>query len=256
MRTNMAPAWRRTKDFLRAGTEFVWPSRSIISGNRHGTTGALSPDEWAGLSFLGATVCNRCGLPQDLDLGEDTLCAACLARPPRWNRARAALVYDETSRRPILELKHAGRRDGLKVMGNWMVHAGRDLVADTDLIVPVPLHYRRLVARGYNQAGWLAAAVARQTGTAMHPAVIRRMRATRTQGGLNPRERRRNVAGAFAVPARKHELVTEKHILLVDDVLTTGATLGGCARALLKAGAASVDVLVLARVVRARDVTI
>lgn len=256
MRTDMAPAWRRAKDFLRAGTEFVWPSRSIMSGTRHGTPGALSPDEWAGLSFIGSTVCYRCGLPQDLDLGEDTLCAACLARPPRWHRARAALVYDDTSRRPILELKHSGRRDGLRVMGNWMSEAGRELLAETDLIIPVPLHYRRLVTRGYNQAGWLAAAVARQTGKPMHPAMIRRLRATRSQGGLNSRERRRNVAGAFAVPDRKRRHVDSRNILLVDDVLTTGATLGGCTRALLKAGAASVDVLVLARVVRARDVTI
>ena len=252
----MAPAWRRAKGFLRAGAEFVWPSRSLVSGERSGIAGALSPDEWAALTFLGRVVCQRCGLPQDLDLGEETLCAACLARPPHWRRARAALVYDEASRRPILELKHAGRRDGLKVMGNWMTEAGRDLIAGAELIVPVPLHYRRLVKRGYNQAGWLAAAISRQSGVAMHPAILRRTRPTRTQGGLNTRERRRNVAGAFAVPPRMGGRVDGRHVLLVDDVLTTGATLNGCARALKRAGAASVDVLVLARVVRPRDVTI
>lgn len=252
----MAPAWRRAKGFLRAGTEFIWPSRSMVSGAPSTAKGTVSPEEWTALSFLHGTVCRRCGLPQEMDLGEETVCAACVARPPRWQAARAALVYDEASRRPVLELKRAGRRDGLGVMANWMVQAGRDLLARNDLIVPVPLHYRRLASRGYNQAGWLASAVSRQSGLPMRPAILKRVRSTPTQGGLNPRARRRNVAGAFSVSPARAGHVAGNRVLLIDDVLTTGATVNGCTRALLKAGAASVDVLVLARVVRERDVTI
>ena len=252
----MAPVWRRAKGISRVSAEFIWPTRSLVSGTRDRVQGAFSAHEWGALTFLGTVVCRRCGLPQELDLGEETICGACLARPPRWQAARAALVYDDASRRPVLDLKRAGRRDGLAIMANWMVQAGPDLVARAELIVPVPLHYRRLAARGYNQAAWLAAAVSRRTGVAMHPALLKRVRATPSQGGLNARARRRNVAGAFVVPDRSAHRLAGKTVLLVDDVLTTGATLNGCTRALLKAGAASVDILVLARVVRARDVTI
>ena len=201
-------------------------------------------------------VCNRCGLPMEVDLGEENECAACIAKPPRWQRARAALVYDEASRRLVLDLKYAGRRDGLAVMATWMVQAGAELIEDADVLVPVPLHYRRLVSRGYNQSGWLAGAVSKRTGVPMRVDILRRTRATRSQGGLSARARRRNVAGAFDVRKGKAEALEGRNVLLVDDVLTTGATLAGCTRALKKAGVARVDVLVLARVVRGRDVSI
>ncbi|MEM0986203.1 MAG: ComF family protein [Pseudomonadota bacterium] len=192
----------------------------------------------------------------EIDLGETVTCAACTAKPPLWNRARAALAYDDGSRRIVLDLKRAGRRDGLKLIASWMTQAGRDLLDDTDLIIPVPLHYTRLVQRGYNQAGWLAQGVGRASGVPVRVAALKRTRATPSQGFLTSRQRRKNVSGAFAVRKRYQTLVSGARIVLIDDVLTTGATLKSCVRALKSAGAASVDVLVLCRVVRERDVTI
>lgn len=235
--------------------EWIWPQRSIVSGARGGGDGAVSAVDWARLTFIEAPVCDRCGVPLGHSEAAD-ICAPCTARPPRWSRARAALIYDEASRRPVLDLKRAGRRDGLRTMGAWMARAGKPLIAEADLIVPVPLHYRRLASRGFNQSGWLSAELSRQTDTPACQDALRRTRATPTQAGLASRARRRNVAGAFDVRASRQTKVAGKRIVLVDDVLTTGATLSACTRALRKAGAAQVDVLVLARVVRDEDVTI
>ncbi|MFN7055292.1 ComF family protein, partial [Hyphomonas sp.] len=184
------------------------------------------------------------------------VCAACTARPPRWDRARAALEYDDVSRIPVLDLKHAGRRDHLDLLAGWMRQAGEAVLADADLLVPVPLHYTRLVMRGYNQSAWLAQAVGRQAGLAVSVDALVRTRRTPSQAGLSARARRRNVTGAFAVRRSRAGRIRGAHVVLVDDVLTTGATLGACTRALKQAGARQISVLVLARVVRATDVTI
>lgn len=252
----MARAVILAKSAIRAGADLVWPQRSLISHDRHGGSGALSPEEFAALRFITPPVCRRCSLPVEIDLGPETICAACSARPPSWQEARAALEYDAVSRRPILDLKRAGRRDGLKVMGAWMAAAGADLIETAEVCVPVPLHYRRLAARGYNQAAWLAQAACRGRGLPVCVDALKRTRHTPTQGGLSARARRRNMAGAFAVRRSRRARIDGRCVLLVDDVLTTGATLAACSRALLAAGAARVDVLVLARVVRGRDLTI
>ncbi len=217
-------------------------------------SGALSPEEFAALHFITGTLCFRCGVPLG---GDDTLlgadgpsCAACLVHPPRFARARAALVYDEAARRPVLDLKRAGRRDGLVTLAGWMQMAGRDLLEEADLIVPVPLHYTRLVMRGFNQSAWLASALAKSSGTPVSVDALKRIRRTQSQAGLDPKARRRNVAGAFEVRTSRLDKIKGRRIVLVDDVFTTGATVTGCARALRKAGAAHIDVLVLARVVR------
>ncbi len=234
--------------------ELIWPGRSLVSGELTG--GPLSPADWARLVFITGPVCNRCGAPQSIDLGPEAVCAACTARPPAWDRARAALVYDAVSRRPILALKRAGRRDGLAAMGRWMALAAGPILREADLLTPVPLHYRRLAARGYNQAGWLAASLGRAANVKVGQDALRRVKATPSQGGLSARARRRNVAGAFEVRASRAALVRGRRVVLVDDVLTTGATLGACARALRAAGAEAVDAVVLARVVREADPTI
>ncbi len=255
-RAGTAPTRRLAARSLQGCADLLWPGRSLLSPARGAGGGLLPAEDWVRLSLLSPPWCERCGLPLAIDLGEPETCAACLARPPAWGRARAALAYNEASRKIVLDIKRAGRRDGLALVAGWMRRAGHELLADADLIVPVPLHYRRLVQRGYNQAGWLAQAVGRPSGVPVKVAALRRIRATPSQGGLDPRARRRNVAGAFAARPRYASLIESRRILLVDDVLTTGATLGGCVRALKKAGASAVDVLVLARVVRERDITI
>ncbi|MEM7663368.1 MAG: ComF family protein [Pseudomonadota bacterium] len=237
-----------------AVSQFIWPKRSLISNTP--SVGALTPHDFKALSFITGAICPKCGTPQAFDLGDGEVCAACHARPVPWSRARAALEYDDVSRQPILAMKRGGRRDGLELMATWMAVAGAELVEQADLIVPVPLHYRRLISRGYNQAGWLAAALGRRTGKPVRHSVLKRTRTTPSQAGRSARDRYRNVRGAFAVRPRHHKSTSGKRILLIDDVLTTGATAAAAARALNKAGAADVSVLVLARVVRDEDVTI
>jgi len=213
--------------------------------------GAVCPACWAKLSFLGAPLCRRCGLPFPHDIGAEAECAACIADPPPWRRARAVLAYDESSRGLILGFKHADRLHGAPAFGRWLARAGADLVAEADLIVPVPLHWLRLALRRYNQAALLAAALGRVAGRPHIPDLLKRVKRTPSQGRLGRAERQKNVAGAFRVRPRHLARLAGAHVLLVDDVLTTGATARAAAKALLAAGAASVDVVALARVVRA-----
>ena len=210
---------------------------------------------WGAIQFLDGPLCLCCGIPFDVALGADTLCAACLAHPPAFDRARAILRYDETSRAPILALKHADRLDLVPDFALWLERAGRGLIEASDLIVPVPLHPLRLWRRRYNQAAELSRALARRSGLALDTTALIRSRPTPSQGAMvSAKARRRNVLGAFRV--RQPGRVTGRNILLVDDVLTTGATADAASRALKRAGAAKVQILALARVVRAAEMPI
>jgi ComF family protein len=216
--------------------------------------GALCAVCWQGFSFVAPPHCARCAYPFAEDLGEGTLCGGCLARPPRYRRARAALVYDDKSRRLVLPFKHGDRTDIARACGGWMARAGAELLADADLVAPVPLHWRRLLTRRYNQAQLLARIVVREAApgsrTRLAPDLLRRRRWTGSQTGLHAKERRSNVRQAFDIHPRWLATVAGKSVLLVDDVLTTGATVEACARVLQRGGARHVDVLTLARVVR------
>jgi ComF family protein len=256
MAGDMEQQTSRSKAFLRSTADFLWPPRSLVSRERGIGKGPLAPQEFSQIHFLSGAVCDRCGAPLGAEVSEGAVCAVCIARPPRWDRARAAFVYEAASRRLVLDLKRSGRRDGLVTFAGWMAQAGARLLAEADLIVPVPLHYARLATRGFNQSAWLASALSRRSGVPLAVDALKRTRRTPTQGGLSARARRRNVAGAFAVRPSRAGLVHGKRIVLIDDVLTTGATLSACTRALKRAGARQVDVLVLARVVRETDVTI
>lgn len=229
--------------------DLILPPRCLACAAPVDRQGGLCGHCWAGLSFITTPCCARCGLPFTHDLGRDAMCAACAAAEPAFTRARAALVYDDASRPLILAFKHADRTRSAGPFGAWMARAGVELLADADLIVPVPLHRRRLAHRLYNQSALLAQAIARASGVAWDPLVLARRRATPSQAGLGRLGRARNVAGAFAVRPGRRGAVAGRRLVLVDDVLTTGATVDACARALLRAGASRVDVLTLARVV-------
>ena len=210
---------------------------------------------WSAITFLDGPGCTCCGLPFAVALDGDTLCAGCLAKPPAFDKARAILSYDDHSRRAILALKHADRLDLIPGFSRWLGRTGRTLLEECDLIVPVPLHRIRLWRRRYNQAAELARRLAGDWHRNYEPSILVRSRATKSQGVVTgAKARRRNVLGAFKVPDPRK--VAGKRVLLLDDVLTTGATAEACARALKRAGAEQVHVLVLARVVKASDVPI
>ena len=223
----------------------VFPPQAL-DGSADMAAGGLPAAAWNRIHFLDGPVCDGCGAPFDFDPG--ARCAACLAKPRAFDRARAACLYDETSRDPILKLKHADRLDVAPLMVRWLSRAARDLLDEADAIAPVPLHPMRLLSRRYNQAAEIARPLARLSGLTYLPDALVRRRATGTQGGKSGSGRRRNVAGAFEVPASRARQVEGLRILLIDDVMTTGATAEGCARALKAAGAAAVDLAVVARV--------
>ena len=212
--------------------------------------GALCVACWPGFSFIAAPHCACCGVPFAEDLGPAAQCGTCLGRPPRFRRARAALVYDDKSKRLVLPFKHGDRTDMARAYGRWMARAAGELLAEAELIAPVPLHWRRLFTRRYNQALLLARGVARDSKLRIIPDLLRRARWTGSQAGLKADERRKNVRRAFELHPRWTEVVKDKAVLLVDDVLTTGATAEACTVTLQRAGARHVDVLTLARVVR------
>lgn len=211
--------------------------------------GALCPTCWEAISFVDHPLCSCCGLPFDIDPGPQALCGGCLREPPSFRRARAVFRYDDHGKHLILRFKHGDRLDMAPTFGRWLARAGAELLADADVVVPVPLHWTRLFSRRYNQAALLALAVAKQGQVPAIPDALRRRRRTPSQGTLGRTQRQRNVRKAFAV--HDERLVAGRSVLLVDDVLTTGATVGECTRVLLSAGATAVDVLTLARVVRA-----
>jgi ComF family protein len=228
----------------------VLPARCLGCGALVDRQGSLCPSCWSGIDFLGAPLCACCGMPFEQNVGEGALCGGCIGRPPKFARARAVFRYDDSSRRLVLGFKHGDRLHGAPAYGKWMARAGAALLADASMIAPVPLHWTRLFRRRYNQSALLAAVLARESGVPLVPDLLIRRRRTPPQGRLSAVERRRNMRGAFALNKRFAKRVGGRRVLLVDDVFTTGATVGACARVLLAAGAAGVDVITLARVVR------
>ena len=204
---------------------------------------------WAKLSFIAPPFCPRLGIPFVYDPGPDMLSMEAIANPPAYARARAAVRYDDVARTLVHALKYQDRTDLAPSMGRWMARAGRELLNEADALIPVPLHWRRGWSRRYNQSGALARIIEQQTGVAVAAEALRRIRPTEQQIGLSRPQRASNVQGAFKVAPDRQHLIAGRRVVLIDDVLTSGATVDACARALLRAKAAAVDVLVFARVV-------
>lgn len=204
---------------------------------------------WAKLSFIEPPYCPRLGIPFVYDPGPELLSMEAIANPPAYARARAAVRYDDVARSLVHALKYQDRTDLAPTMGRWMARAGRELLKEADVLIPVPLHWRRGWSRRYNQSGALARVIERHSGVRLASEALRRVRRTEQQIGLSRTQRASNVQGAFKVAPERNGDVAGRRVILIDDVLTSGATIDACARALLRAKAASVDVLVFARVV-------
>lgn len=228
----------------------------VAHDSREATAAAgLSTDAWSRVSFLEVPVCDGCGAAFEFDGGDfaSDRCAACLSHPYVFQRARAACVYDEASRGLILKFKHGDQQQFAGLFARWIGRAASDLIVDADAVAPVPLHPMRLLSRRFNQAAEIARPLAKQAGLDYLPDALIRAQPTDTQGGKSMRGRRLNVARAFAVTEAGRRRIKGRRALLVDDVLTTGATGEACARALMEAGARAVDLAVIARVRTARE---
>ncbi len=213
--------------------------------------GGLCGECWSRLSFIAPPYCERLGIPFAYDPGPGILSMEAIADPPAYRLARAAVRFDDVARDLVHAFKYGDRMDLAPPLGRWMATAGRGLLAEADALVPVPLHWRRLWARRFNQSAALAQAIAKASRVPVATDLLKRVKSTAQQVGLSHAERARNVQGAFRVPEAERARVAGRRFVLVDDVLTSGATVDACARALLRAKASHVDVLVFARVVNA-----
>jgi len=233
---------------LGAGVALLYPPVCMACKAATDSSDTLCPACWGAMRFIAQPLCDRLGTPFPVDYGGALLSPAAIADPPVFARARAVALYDGPARELVRRLKFNDRLELAKGMGRLMAVAGHDLLADCAVIVPVPLHWTRAWARRCNQATELSRVIAGQTGLALAPGLLRRVRRTHTQVGLTRAQRRDNLQGAFKLSGEAPLALAGRRVLLVDDVLTTGATCNAAARVLLRGGAAAVDVLTFARV--------
>lgn len=244
---------------LHGVSNLIWPPVCANCGQRIDEANHLCGYCWRSMHWVDKPYCPISGLPYAFDVGEEIISPSVIVDPPSYDRARAVALYDDTARALVHKLKYYDRTDLARSMGQWMVRAGLEFFEENPdklVVVPVPLHRRRLVGRRYNQAGLLAREIAKQQNVPyLHDCLLRR-RATRQQVGLSESERAANVRGAFQVPLPLKSKIAGKTVILVDDVMTTGATMQACARVLRRAGAAQIFVIVFARVVEPGQMTI
>jgi ComF family protein len=247
-RDRAVAAARRAGD---AVTGLLYPPACLACPVLTGAPGGLCPACWQAMPVIDRPYCERLGTPFALDIGGTLLSPAAIAEPPVFARARAVARFEGTARILVHRLKYGDRLDLAPSMGRWMARAGAEVLNATDALVPVPLHRWRLWRRRFNQAGALAAAVGRESNLPVWHDVLLRGRATRSQVGLTRAERARNLQGVFRVPPEARPALKGRRVVLVDDVMTTGSTGNAAARALIRGGAAQVDLLLFAVVAHA-----
>lgn len=231
----------------------VAPPRCLVCRTQIGEASSLCASCWPGLRQIDEPVCEVMGTPFAFDEGEGAVSAAALVDPPPWDRARAAVAFDEASRPLVHGLKYHDIQEAGILMARMMARAGRALLRDADLLVPVPLHRWRLWSRRFNQSAYLGLKLAKLSAKPCRTDLLVRVKATRPQVGLDNKARQKNVRNAFTVDQAQ---TAGRRILLIDDVMTTGATAGACAAALKEAGAKHVDVLTFALVLEPKRIHI
>lgn len=247
LRVRLLRRWQHVRS---AALNLVYPPACMVCRSTVTDAGTLCTDCWKAMRFIERPYCERLGTPFVQDLGAGLISPQAMADPPVFGRARAvALFEDGPARQLVHRLKYYDRLELAQPLGRWMARTGADLLGEAQVLVPVPLHRGRLLARQFNQAAALAAVIARHSGVPSDPALLARVKATRPQVGMSRTERANNLQGAFRVPEDRKLWLTGRRIVLVDDVLTSGATANAAARALFRGGAASVDLLVFAQVV-------
>lgn len=239
--------WSAVRPLLSGARDAILPPTCLKCRAVTQSTGGLCAACWPALNLTDGPHCPCCGVPFPHATADGLLCADCTTAPPAYRQARAALTYDAETRPLFLAFKHGDRLEGSASFGAWMARAAGPLLTEAEVIVPVPLHRRRLRQRRYNQAALLAQALGRVSGHTVAPDALVRVRDTPSQAGRDKAARRRNVRKAFAVRPGQEGMIAGRRILVVDDVLTTGATVNACARTLLDAGASAVDIVTLGR---------
>jgi ComF family protein len=233
----------------RAALDVVFPPTCLSCRAAVAETNALCGRCWGAMRFIERPFCDRLGLPFEHEMGEGVLSAQAVDNPPVFQRARAVVLFEDgPARRLVHRLKYSDRMELARPLGAWMARAGSDILAEADVLAPIPLHYTRLWRRQFNQAATLARAVGALAGKPVELGLVERVRPTRSQVGLSRAERAQNLQGAFRCPETAP--LKGRRVVLVDDVLTSGATANAAARALLRGGARAVDVLVFARVAK------
>lgn len=212
--------------------------------------GALCAECWQGVDFISGLACDCCGVPLPGEDSDVVICDDCMTIARPWERGRAAISYSGIGRKMILGLKHGDRTELARPAARWLLQAAKDLITDRTVLVPVPLHWRRRVARRYNQSAELARSMAQISGLSFRPEYLERIAATRSLGGLSREARFEMLEGQIRVPDASKAHVEGAEVLLIDDVMTSGATLAACAEALNEVGVASVNIAVLARVAK------
>lgn len=243
------------RHLLRAATghlvDVAMPPMCATCEERIGTRDDLCPRCWRDVNFIRPPMCDRLGLPLTYATGTRTLSSAALADPPDYDRARAVALFTPVVRRLIHGFKYHDQHHARRLVGRWLAQAGAELLAEADVMVPVPLHPMRLLYRRYNQAAILAHELTRLTGVRVDATSLKRVKWTAPQAKRpSATERQTSMSGAFRIANGRHGQIAGRRIVLIDDVITTGATVNACARALRKAGAAQVDVLAIALVSR------
>jgi ComF family protein len=203
---------------------------------------------WRDTPFITGLTCEGCGTPLMGESDDLEFCDDCLGLPPPWARGRAAFLYEGNARKMILALKHGDRHEIARGAGQWMVNAGRDLLLENAVLAPIPLHWTRMAKRRFNQAALLAQSVSRISGLTCCPDLLHRVRKTSPTEGMSREERFAMMEGSVLIPPSRRGVIAGKSVVLIDDVMTTGATLSAATQACLAAGACDVSTLVLARV--------